>query len=75
MTMHMGDLFSRSGDRYDGAWPQTKPQTTTKNLPAICSCGLHPVRGGNLYCDMCLAAQDSTNQDLLDHGLVQPGDL
>ena len=25
---------------------------------AICSCGLHEVRGGNLYCDMCLVEKD-----------------
>ena len=35
---------------------EVEPTTT-------CVCGIHPVTGGNLYCDMCLADQDMRKYD------------
>jgi hypothetical protein len=44
------ELIQRRSELY-GAVANGSQQPHT----AICSCGIWPVRGGNLYCDMCLA--------------------
>jgi len=38
--------------------------------PTICICGIHPVTGGNLYCDMCLADFERTVEMWMEDKLI-----
>lgn len=73
MTIHSGDDFARRGPEDlgldlgpHGEWPrpqtQPRPNVTLRNTKAPCD-------------SLDQASKDSTNEAMLEHGLIQPDDL
>ena len=76
MTIHMGDDFSRRDASFDGAWRPETPQTPRHGPGRNSGKGPQGHTGIQGHtCNLDAAAADSTNMDMLEHGLIQPGDL